>query len=72
MVCGRFTAWLDLDGAGLVQLLDELDSRRQWDHRRRLWMIPLNRLDDVLARAEHGLGWVVTIEDPVADPVTRR
>ncbi|MBA3251457.1 MAG: hypothetical protein H0T66_14395 [Geodermatophilaceae bacterium] len=59
---GRRTAWLTADGAGLVAVLDYVDTPRQWDYRRRLWMVPVARADDVLARVEHGLGWAVTVE----------
>lgn len=48
---GRLTAWLT--GAGVVGLLNRTGSPRQWDHLRRLWMIPVDRASDVLALAEH-------------------
>lgn len=59
---GKRTAWLKVDGAGLVDALDYVGTPRQWDYRRRVFMVPIARLDDVLARVEHGLGWAVTVE----------
>jgi len=50
-----------VDGAGLVDVLDYVQTPRQWDHRRRQWMVPVDRVDDVLARCEHQLGMAVTV-----------
>ncbi len=58
---GRRTAWLSMDGTGLVAVLDFVQTPRQWDHRRRQWMVPVDRVDDVLARCEHQLGMAVTV-----------
>ena len=59
---GRRSAWLQVDGAGLLAVLDDVATPRQWDYRRRVWSVPIARVDDVLARAEHGLGWNITLE----------
>jgi len=49
---GRRTGWLT--GWGVVDLLNRTGcDRRQWDHIRRMWMIPVDRVSDVLALAEH-------------------
>lgn len=58
---GRRTAWLSMDGMGLVDVLDYIGTPRQWDHRRRQWMVPVDRADDVLARCEHQLRMTVTV-----------
>ncbi len=58
---GRRTAWLAVAGVGLVDVLDYVQTPRQWDHRRRQWMVPVDRVDDVLARCEHQLHMTVTV-----------
>lgn len=60
---GRRTAWLRaervpdlLDAAGHPKLL------RQWDKAQRAWMVPVDRVADVVSFAEHRAGMVVTVE----------
>ncbi len=50
-----------LYGDGVFGLLDEVGvDRRQWDHRERVWMIPIQHADDVMAWAEWKQRRVVT------------
>ncbi len=52
-----------LYGEGIFALLDEVGiERRQWDHRDRVWMIPIQYADDVMAWAEWKQRRVVTCE----------
>ncbi len=52
-----------LYGEGSFALLDEVGiERRQWDHRERVWMIPIQYADDVMAWAEWKQRRVVTCE----------
>jgi hypothetical protein len=62
---GRHTAWLHgRDGQDVFRLLDEVGiDRRQWDARRRVWQIPLQYADDVMAWAEWRQRRTVTCED---------
>lgn len=58
---GRRTAWLF--GAKVFDLLDKVGlERRQWDHERRVWMIPVQYADDVMAWAEWKQRRLVTCE----------
>jgi hypothetical protein len=61
---GRRTAWLyGRDGRDVFTLLDEIGlERRQWDWERRVWMIPIQYADDVMAFAEWKQRRVVTCE----------
>jgi hypothetical protein len=51
---GRRTVWLY--GGQVRQLIDRAcrragtEPRTQWDHRRRVWRIPVDRADDLLSR----------------------
>lgn len=63
---GRRTAWLF---GGRAKHLIEAASQRagapipsQWDHLRRIWMIPITHADDVLVYAEHVEGRFTTVE----------
>jgi hypothetical protein len=48
---GKRTAWLY--GNRVVELLNRAQiDQRQWDHRRRCWMVPAGRADDVATAAE--------------------
>ena len=52
-----------LHGGRMVRLLDQADvERRQWDHRRRLWMVSGDQVDDLLVYAEHTERRFVTVE----------
>ncbi len=56
---GRRTAWLF--GDKTFALLDAVGlERRQWDASRRVWMIPMQYADDVMAYAEWKQRRVVT------------
>ncbi len=58
---GRRTAWIY--GAKTFELLDAVGiERRQWDHQRRVWMIPIQFTDDLMAYAEWKQRRVVTCE----------
>ncbi len=59
---GRRTAWLY--GEKVFALLDAVGiEQRQWDHSgRRVWMIPMQYADDVMAYAEWKQRRVVTCE----------
>ncbi len=63
---GRRTAWLY--GGRTKQLIEHAAQRSgtpcpsMWDHRRRVWMIPINRADDILVFAEHVEGRFTTVE----------
>jgi hypothetical protein len=58
---GKRTAWLH--GERIVELLDAAQvERRQWDWQRRLWMVPIDRADDVITYAEWRQRRVVTVE----------
>lgn len=61
---GARTAWLyGRDGRDIFALLDELGlDRRQWDQARRVWMVPIQHADDVMAWAEWKQRRVVTCE----------
>jgi hypothetical protein len=61
---GRYTAWIyGRDGRDIFTLLDEVGlERRQWDQDRRVWMIPMQFADDVMAYAEWKQRRVVTCE----------
>jgi hypothetical protein len=63
---GRRTAWLY---GGRAKQLIEMSAQRagtpcpsMWDHRRRVWMIPIDRTDDILVYAEHVEGRFTTVE----------
>jgi hypothetical protein len=59
---GRRTAWLY--GDDIVGLLERARvDRRQWDWQRRVWMIPIDRADDVISYAEWRQRRIVTVED---------
>jgi len=58
---GRRTAWLGIDGAGLVDVMDFVGTPRQWDTQRRQWMVPVDRAADVIAACEHRHGMAVTV-----------
>lgn len=60
LVGPRHTAWLI--GGRVPSLLRHLDVPTQFDHAKRLWSIPVNRVDDVLAYAEHAEHRFVTVE----------
>lgn len=61
VVIGRHTAYLH--GEKVFDLLDKAGiERRQWDHRRRVWMIPIQFAGDVMAYAEWKQRRVVTCE----------
>lgn len=58
---GRHTAWLF--GEKTFDLLDAVGiEQRQWDHKQRVWMIPVQYADDVMAWAEWRQRRVVTCE----------
>ncbi|MGR7023749.1 hypothetical protein [Geodermatophilus sp. URMC 62] len=58
---GRRTAWLH--GDRVVALLDAAQiTQRPWDHRRRAWMVPASRADDVVTAAEHFQHCTVTVK----------
>jgi hypothetical protein len=64
--CGRRTAWLY--GGRAKHLIEHAAQRAgtpcpsMWDHRRRVWMIPIDRADDILVFAEHVEGRFTTVE----------
>lgn len=58
---GRRTAWLF--GDRTFDLLEQVGvDRRQWDYEKRVWMIPSQFADDVMAFAEWRQRRVVTCE----------
>lgn len=59
-VGARNTAWLI--GGRVQSLLRRLNVPSQWDPVKRLWAVPVNRVDDVLAYAEHAEKRFVTVE----------
>jgi hypothetical protein len=61
---GARTAWLyGSDGRDMFALLDKVRiERRQWDYQRRVWMIPVQYADDVMAWAEWKQRRLVTCE----------
>jgi hypothetical protein len=61
VIVHRNTAWLH--GERVFELLDQVGvERRQWDYRERVWMIPIQHADDVMAYAEWKQRRVVTCE----------
>lgn len=61
---GKHTAWLHGgDGQDIFKLLDTVGvERRQWDAVRKVWMIPVQFADDVMAWAEWKQRRIVTCE----------
>lgn len=63
---GRRTAWLY--GGRAKQLIETAAQRAgspcpsMWDHRLRVWMVPIDRADDILVYAEHVEGRFTTVE----------
>ncbi|GAA3172744.1 hypothetical protein GCM10010531_27840 [Blastococcus jejuensis] len=64
--CGRRTAWLY--GGRAKHLIESAAQRSgapipsMWDHLRRLWIVPIDRADDILVYAEHVEGRFTTVE----------
>lgn len=59
--CGRRTAWLY--GGRVKQLIERAGlERSMFDHSRKVWMIPIDRADDVMVYAEHFEGRFTTVE----------
>lgn len=58
---GRRSAWIH--GDKVFELLDAVGiERRQWDHLRRVWCVPVQFADDVISWAEWRQRRVVTCE----------
>lgn len=57
---GKRTCWLY--GAGIKPIIMAVGAPSQWDSARRCWMVSVNRIDDVMAWAEHRERRFLTVE----------
>jgi hypothetical protein len=56
---GRQSAWLR--GAGLIKLANQVASPRTWCPREKCLTVPIDRVGDILALAEHRDHRVLTV-----------